>query len=253
MLAFLPDGRQALSAGWGDPRAAGRGFWRVFEVPGGGVIRDVKVENTPFVPADLSRDGKRLLSYGADGRGRGLTLWDVASGKIMRNYEAPYPIMGGQFSPDGKKALIYSIPGKSDQHNNLRLWDLEAGQEICALEGGATFAPDSKSLLWIQSRGLLLWDIKTREAIRKIDDVLSERWLNVAFTPDGKGLVAVADRHLKRIDLKDDKVVWSAELVEAKLPQLGQQFLNTVVFSPDRTIAFVAVGIQLARIAHRAT
>jgi WD40 repeat protein len=235
-LAFLPDSSHAISAG--------PDRWRVFEVPGGKVVREVKVENYHFFPLDLSRDGKRLLSYGADGRGRGLSLWDVQSGKVMRNYFTAYPIIGGRFSPDSKKALINSIPVEGEL-KTLRLWDFEFGQEALALEGGAAFRPDSGGFVAIQGRWLVLWDIKSGRMVRKIDDVWSERWLDVVFTQDGKNLLAAADRYLKRIDLDGDKLVWTVELQKKSSPfPWDQSPVHTVVFSPDRTIALVADGAQ---------
>jgi WD40 repeat protein len=234
LLAFLPDGKRAISAGWG--------YWRLFEVPGGKVIRDVKVENKHFFPLDLSRDGKRLLSCGAGGRGKGLSLWDVESGEVVRNFFTAYPIIGGRLSPDGNKALIGSIPAGLEL-DTLHVWDFEGGREILKPKGGAAFTPDSKGFVAIEGGWLILWDTKAGKVVRKIDDVWSERWLDVVFTPDGKSLLAVADRHIKRIDLNGDKVVWSAELVKAA-PLYAQHVPNTVAFSPDRTVAFVACGEQ---------
>jgi WD40 repeat protein len=167
-LAFLPDGKRALSAGWG--------FWCVFEVPDGKVVHDVRVEDKHFFPRDLSRDGKRLLSSGADGRGGGLTLWDIDSGKVTQDYSTPYSILGGRFSPDGKKALISSIP---DGFNlgTLRLWDFDKGRETLTLiteegegwGGPFAFAPDNRQFVARKKEGLFLWDIAEGRPIRKIN------------------------------------------------------------------------------------
>jgi WD40 repeat protein/serine/threonine protein kinase len=68
----------------------------------------------------LSRDGRRALS-GADGM---LKLWDVATGKEIRQFPAPAgEVRSLAFSPDGTKAI-------SAHNDGVWLWDVDNGQQI---------------------------------------------------------------------------------------------------------------------------
>jgi WD40 repeat protein len=100
LLAFLPDGKHALSA------AEGR--WRVFAVPGGEVIHEGSTKPWKLIPWGLSRDGKRLLTSGLPGLLREVQLWDIDSGKMMYTVDTYGGISRGSISPDGKLALLDS-------------------------------------------------------------------------------------------------------------------------------------------------
>ena len=57
-------------------------------------------------------------------RGDTLTLFDVATGKQVRQWKAPNPIFTLAFAPDGKSLV------SRGQDQVLRLWDVAEGKEI---------------------------------------------------------------------------------------------------------------------------
>jgi WD40 repeat protein len=150
LLAFLPDGKRAISAG--------RGFWMLFEIPEGKVIRQVNSKQGMVMPSDLSQDGKRLLSYGSLSGMDGLQLWDVDSGTVSWFTFTDYPISGGRLSPDGTQALVQGGPRgirTGDDHVSLQLWSFAQGRPMLPLQSDYAswwcppfdFSPNGKQFL----------------------------------------------------------------------------------------------------------
>jgi WD40 repeat protein len=74
----------------------------------------------------LSPDGKQALSGGLD---KTLRLWDVETGKELRQFEGHSGnVHGVAFSPDGRFAL------SGDDHN-VRLWEVATGKELHRFDG----------------------------------------------------------------------------------------------------------------------
>ncbi len=150
------------------------------------------------------------------------------------------------FSPNGKRLASggTALPGRNEL---VRVWDIENGQELMAVEGHShihqiVYSPDSKRLAWAE--GLL--SATASPAILKIADASNgqllytfsghtDRVLSVVFSPDGKWL---ASRSL-------DKTVkiWDTMSGEAKYTFRGYSFLS-IVFSPDnsRLLSFSSNG-----------
>src|SRR5262249_5999791 len=87
-----------------------------------------------FHAVSLSPDGRQAASGGQDNL---LRLWDVATGLLLRTFDAQTnSINGVAFSPDGRQVLT----GGDDKL--LRLWDVATGQSAQTMEGhtGEVFA-----------------------------------------------------------------------------------------------------------------
>jgi CubicO group peptidase (beta-lactamase class C family)/formylglycine-generating enzyme required for sulfatase activity len=122
-VALSPDGRLALSGGL--DRAL-----RLWDVQTGKVVRTFPQHPTGILGVAFSPDGRRALSVsGSLPRGASgyvpagydyvLRLWDVASGRLLHQFEGhTVGLMAGVFLPDGYHALTTS----SDR--TLRLWGL---------------------------------------------------------------------------------------------------------------------------------
>jgi WD40 repeat protein len=108
-VAFLPDGRSALSASFD-------GTLRVWEVSSGKELRRMN-HGSGVYHAALSADGKRALSAGF--HDRMVRLWDVKTGKLLRTLDGHvWAVLGVAFSPDGRGAL------SSDSVTTVRHWKL---------------------------------------------------------------------------------------------------------------------------------
>jgi WD40 repeat protein len=91
-VAFLPDGKRAISAGRD-------GTLKLWDVASRTVIRTLESkDDTPSCIA-VSPDGSRALTGGSRG---GLTLWDLAGGEPIRSFGTLPPgiVLAVAFSPD---------------------------------------------------------------------------------------------------------------------------------------------------------
>jgi WD40 repeat protein len=223
-LLFSPDG--TLLAGRGFDQAV-----RLWEPGTGKEVRQIRrVQNqlggAPIVVGGFF--GASSLAFSPDGKvlatpettfdngkiNTSVTLWDVATGKEIRQIEAG---MGGgvsalAFAPDGK-ALAYA------GNTGIHLCSPETGKEIRQVgprQGGTTvltFSPDGKALAanTILDRRLRLYSVATGEIVREFGDKNAAQAANQpflvafgsvassgsAFSPDGK-LVATAEGNTVR-------------------------------------------------------
>src|SRR5215813_11730642 len=83
---------------------------------------------SPQTEVRFSPDGRLLASVGWDGNS--IKLWEVATGRLLRQLQSSVPSMGAstqrrpfRFSVDGKTLVAFA-----DQR--LRRWDVETGQEL---------------------------------------------------------------------------------------------------------------------------
>ncbi len=160
---------------------------------------------------DSSRDGKILVTGGDDGMVR---LWDAATGGKKLSIPAHLDaVRAVAFSPDGK--WVASAGGPRDNMNqdpefesnadrSVRLWDVETGKLVRFLEPPETFvrsmrfSPDGRSLLGEDDGGTTSrWAVPTGKVLRRFSPPNASRYRPspLAFSPDGRMLVASADHH----------------------------------------------------------
>ena len=172
--------------------------------------------------AELSPDSKQLLAGftagGDDNDGYDVSLWDVTTGKKVRDFrENDLPFQSASFSSDGKSVLaqgreqcvlwetatgrlLQSFPGKQPAINpdgskvltfvsdtEAVLWDVATRrrlQSFPARLGRALFHPDQRWVAIHDSAGIRLWDLNSGREIAKLTNFDSgHEWL--ITTPDG--------------------------------------------------------------------
>ena len=173
-------------------------------------------------------DGKTLVTgtYGGDRTAR---LWDVATGKELRRFDADQSAYGVEsiaISPDGK---MLATGGRSDQ---VVLWELGTGKEIREIPShggniiGVAFSPDGKTLAFggCTDKQIHLWDIANEKETRAFQ-VDRQRLLSMAMAPDGKTLLSGGDGPLG---------LWDVSTGQA-IREIPQKFwaVGSVAFSPD--------------------
>ncbi len=162
----------------------------------------------------FSPDGKVLAGGIRSGPRAGITLWEVASGRMLRSMaDSCAGTIALAFSPNGK-ALISCVSWMRDdipkrnqsgaaarQHllpeeSSIRIWDVADGKEIHRIGIGkirinrAVFAPDGKTLATgATDKTIRLWDLAAGREIRRFGRGDSKPY-GIVFSPDGTKLAS---------------------------------------------------------------
>jgi WD40 repeat protein len=175
--------------------------------------------------AALSRDGRRILSGGAEGNVR---LWDAATGTTLRTFSGPTgAVWCAVFSPDERRVLAGSWDGTA------RVWDAGSGREVCVFRGhkgqvcGAAYTSDGS--LAVSGGGqdgtAKLWDAETGRLVRSFDGHALGVY-GLAFSPDDALLLTTSEDRTARL--------WNVETGALVRVLEGHQHAATYAsFSPD--------------------
>jgi len=214
------------------------------------LVRKFEGHTGPVADLAFSPDGKLALSASGWPQGdRTLRLWEVASGKEIRQFdmtgiplnpeksgprEAPGEVFCLAFTPDGKQAVA-GISGGA-----VGLWDVNTGKLVRHFEGHtgtvyglAVTKKGDKMLTGGRDSTARLWDVNSGEELLRIES--SAAWVrSVAFSPDGKrALLGGYDHKMRLWDLDA-----AQQLAETKL----DNWAWSVAFSPDGGRAASAAG-----------
>jgi WD40 repeat protein len=139
----------------------------------------------------FSPDGKLLITIHGNGH---MKVWNTSSWTIERELIADpdQKLDGLLFSPDGKLLITTQANGRVKVWNTSS-WVVEG--ELSVADSrllGAAFAPDSKTVMIGDANGALHhWNLATKAEICTLRASESAgNFSNVAFSPDGKTLVA---------------------------------------------------------------
>jgi WD40 repeat protein len=174
----------------------------------------------------FSPDGKTLAVGGGEpSRSGDISLWDVATGKLVKNWPERHTdaVLSLEFSPNGK--LLAS--GGADKL--ARITDVATGKSVQNFEGhthhvmGVAFRADSRILASAGADGVVLvWDLIMGERKKKIEgwskEVTSLQY--VGATPQ---IVTSAGDNLVRIVNDDGTAVRAID----KLPDFMQAAAST--------------------------
>lgn len=124
VVGFSRDGARIL-AGYDD------GVVRVWDAIGGD--RLLLRLAAPTIPLAFSSDGTRLVSGAEDG----MCVVDVMSGDELLHFRGSGAVASAAFSSDGARIVSGSGPftERSDEPNQVQLWDAISGDEILTLRG----------------------------------------------------------------------------------------------------------------------
>jgi WD40 repeat protein len=155
----------------------------------------------PLLTIKEGADGTTSLAFSADGKvlaaGSGkdgkVRFWEIPSGKPLKQvlyHPSALNIMHDTkiaFSPDG--TLLASMRDGKD--NGVRIWDWQHGREVGQVKdvfyvGDIAFTPDGKTLLVLDARNIILFDIAKKETRRVIPYGDGAYDSFIAVSPDGK-------------------------------------------------------------------
>lgn len=160
-------------------------------------------------------------------------LWDVETGKELRQFEGGSGTANVAFAPDGKTVVGYC----EEQSGNvtrcsMRTWDVATGERLRRdFAGGwfalGGFAPDGKTV-FAGNEEIRVWDTTTREVVRKWKVEDSVRHLSLSG--DGKCLAGEIAGRIR---------IWDATTGKERHPPTGHTLgVSSVSFSPDgKTVA----------------
>jgi WD40 repeat protein len=156
--------------------------------------RDLPQNPKPgVVGLNLSRDGKTLVTAGADGK---IRIWNVATGQVERTLSGhTNSLYKADFSPNEK------LLASSSRDRTARIWDFATGRELYKLTGfrcsvkSVAFSPNGKTLAVVGNDGMLkLWDVETGKELKSLihsdsPDVDTSVY-SVVFSRDGRKIYA---------------------------------------------------------------
>ena len=231
-LALSPDGA-FLATGGCDGRGSGDGLIPIWDVAKGELIRELRSEQKAIIAVAFSPDGKLLASAGGE-RGVNksiITLWDLATGKPRRSFEAA--VMSLAFSRDGKTLFAGG--------DVIHRWDVATGKEIQPPQDNSSrifaiaLAPDGRQLAML-GVDVLLWDTTTGNRLRRLAPE-GEHLSGCSFAPDGKTLATVSFEGTLRLwdaaTGKEVRVIRVPVVGQPRFPNLKGEPLAAVAFSSD--------------------
>ncbi|MBI4510176.1 MAG: protein kinase [Deltaproteobacteria bacterium] len=121
-VAFSSDSRHLVTSGFD-------GAVKLWEIPGGKLVRTMTGHKAEVIRAAFSPDGTRIVTASWDNTAK---VWDAGSGALVCNALGHQDkVDWAEFSPDGRRILTAS----SDK--TARIWDAADGRRLVTLEGHA--------------------------------------------------------------------------------------------------------------------
>jgi WD40 repeat protein len=162
-------------------------------------------------------------------------LWDVVTGRHVRQFHTPAFARCLAFSPDGRTLAINTAD------RTIQLWNLDTGKSLHLFAGheskvsGIAFGPDGRTLA---SGGydhtLRLWHVQTGQEINRFRGHRQEL-LCLAMSPDGKHVATGSADHTLRI--------WQLANPGKHDVDFQAREITSVAFAPDGKVV-VSAGIR---------
>jgi RNA polymerase sigma factor (sigma-70 family) len=225
-LAYSPDGKTLAGSFHG-------AMVRAWDLKTGKLLPQITGDHSKHLLAlAFSPDSNLLAVAGWDNPPKGsyfFRLWDVATGKPVRQFVVKGGIESLAFTPDGKGLVC----GGHYERGPV-LWDVETQRAVRRFDSGAertvlavALSPDGK-LLASADREVRLWDVATGKQLRSLPQAAR----HLAFAPDGRTLYAASDAAIR---------VWDALTGEERSPLPGHRgALSAVRCAPDGRLIVTA-------------
>jgi len=217
-LAFTPDNKRIVSSGRDNAL-------RVWDASTGQQLMVLEGHEGRVRDVAISSDGKHIVSVSLD---RTAKVWDMTTGaELTVIHGLDNTVRSVAFSNDGGRIATGCRAGK------IRVWDAANGSELVMLAGhissvtGLAFSPDDKCIVSGSYDGTVkIWE----SGVDRTAPVELDRHHSIAFSPDGKLIVTVADKD-RSIRILD--AATRDERMKIDGPFQGTPFNAGASFSPD--------------------
>jgi WD40 repeat protein len=204
----------------------------LYDAATGAVVRILKGRTAQAHVGDFTAEQAHVGDFTADGKHfacgstkGAIRVWDVATGKVEREFQDGEDVWGTIFSPDGKSIVTGTAQG------GVKVWDADAAEDqepipLGRHQGGTTCLAFNAAGTRLATAGLdgkvKLWDWPSREHLKDLQG-LPARIQIIAFSADGALLAGGTQSHV---------VVWDVATFELRhdLPTAGSGLLG---FTPD--------------------
>jgi WD40 repeat protein len=181
---FTSDGAHVAAHVGGDSREGGV-FLRIWRADGRGEPVVFRHDGT-VGGWDLSPDGSRVVTAGADG----VRLSRAADGTpiLFRPGEAlDAEVLDATFSPDGSRIVVTHKGGR-------RIWhaDLTAPVDLPEASGGLAFSPDGRRVVYQRGRGLGMVSADGTGTVMELSGAAVGVYTQIVFSPDGSRVLTLA-------------------------------------------------------------
>lgn len=166
-VAFSKDGKFIATASGHTQKGDPAGDVRVFEVETGKELENAEWAGKGATSVAFSPDGEQLVtgSVGANA----LRIYDVGTGKLVRQVQGANSIRVVAFSADGKTLASAHGPGAAYGDGSVQVWNTDTWTERAGLVGhaslvlGLSFSPDGKTLATASNdKTVKIWDVQVK-------------------------------------------------------------------------------------------
>ncbi|WP_162667380.1 sigma-70 family RNA polymerase sigma factor [Gemmata massiliana] len=201
-LAFTPNGMGLVVVTRGDK-------WSVH-------LSDIKAGTSHVLGSGLNHVAG--VEFSADGRRVAVNTWDellvfdVGTGKELARWSVDgFKLATVALNTAGDTVAVRVYRPETEEYLDVRFFETKTGKVqpgAVSTDGGAwvTFAPDGKTVLIGDTRGVRWWDPIAGKVLRRFDGAAGDLSYGTTpaarFTPDGKVLVATTGRFLFRWDAR---------------------------------------------------
>ncbi|HEY5883975.1 MAG TPA: caspase family protein [Pyrinomonadaceae bacterium] len=213
----------------------------------------------PQTQISFSPDGRLLASMGLGGNA--IKLWEVTSGRLVRQLESSIPSMGAssmsrpfRFSADGKTLTAFA-------DGRLQRWEVETGRELSnavlttSKDLFYVFLSDDGSTvaaLNMANQSVRLWDARAGRELRPVgfdqDEQLGAQNA-IALSPDGKLLAALTERvkgSMSGVETKRQVTIFEVatgrKTQTLNLKSTTTQFPNITQSATPKTVSLAFAG-----------